>query len=93
MCTIALESASPDLVALAAKAQAGEEVIFTDHEQPVAKLVPVKRPRPQATPEMLEQRRKALERLRELNPFRDIEDPVAWQREIRTDRPLPGREE
>ena len=92
MSTIALESASPDLVALAAKAQAGEEVIFTDHEQPVAKLVPVKRPRPQATPEMLEQRRKAFEALRKLDPFREIEDPVAWQREIRKDRPLPGRD-
>ncbi|MEO5340862.1 MAG: hypothetical protein H7837_10180 [Magnetococcus sp. MYC-9] len=27
-----------------------------------------------------------------LNPFREITDPVAWQREIRRDRPLPGRE-
>ena len=25
--------------------------------------------------------------------FRDIKDPAAWQREIRKDRPLPGREE
>ncbi|MBF0220343.1 MAG: hypothetical protein HQL49_12570 [Gammaproteobacteria bacterium] len=24
--------------------------------------------------------------------FQDIDDPVAWQREIRKDRPLPGRE-
>jgi len=24
--------------------------------------------------------------------FSDIEDPAAWQREIRKDRPLPGRE-
>ena len=24
--------------------------------------------------------------------FKDIKDPVAWQREIRKDRPLPGRE-
>ena len=23
--------------------------------------------------------------------FREIEDPAAWQREIRKDRPLPGR--
>lgn len=28
-----------------------------------------------------------------LNPFREIPDPVAWQRQIRRDRPLPGREE
>ncbi len=47
---------------------------------------------PQATPDMLRQRKAAFEKLRELNPFRAIEDPVAWQREIRKDRPLPGRD-
>lgn len=39
--------------------------------------------------------RKAAEILRRLareNPFPSIPDPVAWQREIRQDRPLPGRE-
>src|SRR5256885_1752482 len=30
-----------------------------------------------------------LEKLSKLDPFRDIKDPVAWQREIREDRPLP----
>ena len=35
----------------------------------------------------------ALETLRASNPFREIDDAVAWQREIRRDRPLPGREE
>ena len=34
----------------------------------------------------------ALEKLAELGTFSEIEDPVAWQREIRKDRPLPGRE-
>ena len=34
----------------------------------------------------------ALGRLRELGTFREITDRVAWQREIRTDRPLSGRE-
>lgn len=29
--------------------------------------------------------------LQTLKPFRSISDPVAWQREIRKDRPLPGR--
>ena len=50
---------------------------------------------PAATPEMIARREKAfaaLRRLHERNPYRDIEDPVAWQREIRKDRPLPGRE-
>jgi hypothetical protein len=36
--------------------------------------------------------REALERLAARNAFAEIEDPVAWQREIREDRPLPGRE-
>ena len=30
--------------------------------------------------------------LQALKPFKDIKDPVAWQREIRKDRPLPGRD-
>ena len=32
------------------------------------------------------------EKLAELGTFSDIEDPVAWQREVRKDRPLPGRD-
>lgn len=47
---------------------------------------------PRATPEMLRRRKEAFAKLRQLNPFREIEDPVAWQREIRKDRPLPGRD-
>ena len=35
----------------------------------------------------------ALQRLRARGTFREIADPVAWQRETRKDRPLPGREE
>jgi hypothetical protein len=35
----------------------------------------------------------ALTRLRERGTFRNISDPVAWQRQIRRDRPQPGREE
>ncbi len=31
--------------------------------------------------------------LADMGAFADIEDPVAWQREIRKDRPLPGRYE
>lgn len=45
-----------------------------------------------ATPEMIARRAAALEEVRKLNPYRDITDPVAWQREAREDRPLPGRE-
>jgi len=34
----------------------------------------------------------ALERIAENGGIQSIVDPVAWQREIRKDRPLPGRE-
>jgi len=48
---------------------------------------------PKATPEMLRQRKEAFARLRALGGLRDtIPDPVARQREIRKDRPLPGRD-
>ncbi len=32
------------------------------------------------------------EELAATDPFREIEDPVAWQRELREERPLPGQD-
>ena len=32
-----------------------------------------------------------LRQLQDTDVYKDIKDPVAWQREIRKDRPLPGR--
>jgi hypothetical protein len=37
--------------------------------------------------------REALDAAVRSNAFADIKDPVAWQREVRKDRSLPGREE
>ena len=34
----------------------------------------------------------ALERLAEIHALAEVSDPVAWEREARQDRPLPGRE-
>ena len=34
----------------------------------------------------------ALRQLQARGTFKKITDPVAWQREIRVDRPLPGRD-
>ncbi len=34
-----------------------------------------------------------LEKIASSNVFADISDPVEWQRELRQDRPLPGRDE
>lgn len=36
--------------------------------------------------------KKALRNLQEIGAFSTISDPVAWQRDIRRDRPLPGRD-
>jgi len=47
---------------------------------------------PVASPEMLIVRRKALKKLRDLSALRGIGDPEAWQRDIRQDQPLPGRD-
>ncbi len=35
--------------------------------------------------------KKAVRNLQAIGAFGTIKDPVAWQREIRKDRPLPGR--
>lgn len=46
-----------------------------------------------ASPQMVAQRKAAFQRLRELGGLRQtIPDPAAWQREIRQDRSLPGRD-
>jgi hypothetical protein len=49
-------------------------------------------PVPNASPGAIERRMAALARVRALDPYRGIADPVRWQREIRDDHPLPGRE-
>ncbi len=36
--------------------------------------------------------KKAIRNLQKIKAYSDIKDPVAWQREIRKDRPLPGRD-
>lgn len=33
-----------------------------------------------------------LTQLQEIGAYKDIKDPVAWQRKMRKDRPLPGRD-
>lgn len=36
--------------------------------------------------------KKSLDKLAKMKVFADIKDPVEWQRQIRKDRPLPGRD-
>ena len=51
-----------------------------------------KRQKLTATPEMIARRVTALERIRKLDPYRNITDPAEWQQEMREDRPPPGRD-
>ena len=65
----------------------------SDSEGPIPRL-PVRRRR--ETPEHRAARIKeavdALRQLAEMGAFDHIEDPGEWQRQIREDRPLPGRD-
>ncbi|MCI0391228.1 MAG: hypothetical protein MOB07_21010 [Acidobacteria bacterium] len=77
------------LSALLASLDYGEEIVLTEDQRPVAKLVKLENGlRVDRGVEMAE----ILERLAAHHPFAEIEDPVAWQREVRQDRPLPDRE-
>lgn len=47
------------------------------------------------TPQLKQDRKRIqelLKQLQEIGAYKDIKNPVAWQREIRKDRSLPGRE-
>lgn len=64
-------------------------MVKEDSGQPIK----TKRQIPTATPEMLAARKKALQELRDMGGLSDvIPDPAAWQREIRKDVALPGRD-
>lgn len=63
-------------------------VVDTREDENIPEHIP-----PTATPEMLARRKEALRELRALGGLRDVvPDPMAWQHEIREDRPLPNRD-
>ena len=53
--------------------------------QVASPVMAVKKQDPQAI-------KKAIRNLQQVGAYKAVKDPVAWQREIRKDRPLPGRE-
>jgi len=86
-----IPKASEDIRSLIDLAASGEEVLLTEADVPVVRIIPVakadtpeRKPNGPALVEMFKQ-------IRALGGI-DIDDPVAWQREIRKDRSLPGRE-
>jgi hypothetical protein len=68
------------------------EPIDLNPEQAVQVTILDDAPAQTDTPTQGQRMARALERLAEANAFAHIQDPVEWQREIRKDRSLPGRE-
>jgi hypothetical protein len=66
-------------------------VLLTVADASVGEAKP-KRQIPRATPEMIARRLAAFEELRKLDPYRDITDSGAWQKETREDVTVHGRE-
>ena len=53
--------------------------------------IQVSDPLPNTLPQDSKAIQRAIRNLQKVHAYSDIQDPVAWQREIRKDRPLPGR--
>lgn len=63
-------------------------------DRPVRVYVTLEEERSTLSAELRRQRIvEILEKIAASNVFADIIDPVEWQRELRQDRPLPGRDE
>ncbi|MGE0101344.1 MAG: type II toxin-antitoxin system Phd/YefM family antitoxin [Blastocatellales bacterium] len=69
----------------------GLEVVLTDSNRPVAKLIRISDTSCPPESEREEKLATILDQLAELNSLSDIKDHSEWQREIRQDRSMPGR--
>ena len=65
MTSIALADAAMQLADLVERARAGEEVVLSKEGRPQVRLEPIKEEIDPSSPEMVEQRRRAFERLAE----------------------------
>lgn len=92
MYEIEVKDLAHHLGALLAAMSKGEEIVLTEAQRPIAKLTKI------AEDELPEQAGRGammaqiLEQLAARNAFSEITDPVAWQRDVRQDRQLPGRD-
>lgn len=86
-----LKEAKTRLAELVEEAAQGEEVVIERGDGATFRIVPVVREEDSAVVRG-EKMAAALAKLAAVNAFSEIEDPARWQREIRKDRVLPGRE-
>lgn len=63
-----------------------------DAELVLGQKIKVGNPLPDNQSQDREAIQRAIRNLQRVNAYSDIKDPVAWQRQIRKDRSLPGRE-
>ena len=62
-----------------------------DFELVLGQKIQVSEPLPTTYSQDRKSIQRAIRNLQKIHAYSDIKDPVAWQREIRKDRPLPGR--
>ncbi len=63
-----------------------------DAELVLGQKIQVGNPLPDTQSQDREAIKRAIRNLQKVHAYSDIKDPVAWQREIRKDRDLPGRD-
>lgn len=90
MNTIEINECAPQLNAMLGVLAAGEELVLVAAQRPIARLIKLENSIAETASG--EELAAIMEQLARLNAFSEIDDPVAWQREIRQDRPLPGRD-
>jgi antitoxin (DNA-binding transcriptional repressor) of toxin-antitoxin stability system len=88
MKTVAVENAY--LSDLLVQLRDEDEILITDHAEPVAKLFSLERTAFVSSAASLQNRQEALKALKQLGGLADvIGEPEEWQWTIRQDRPLP----
>ena len=92
MYEIEVKDLAHHLESLLAAIGKGEEIILTEAQRPIAKLTKLAE---DERPEISDRgalMAHVLEELAARDAFSEIADPAAWQRDLRQDRPLPGRD-
>lgn len=92
MYEIELKNVADNLPALLNVLNQDDEIVLTNAQRPIAKITKLNALSPESAQERGAKAAALLEELARRKTFSEIVDPVEWQREIRQDRPLPGRE-
>ena len=92
MYEIELKNVADNLPSLLDGLNQNDEIVLTDAHRPIAKITKLAAAPTEQASERGVKAAALLEELARRNAFSEITDPVEWQREMRQDRQLPGRE-